>query len=113
MITLTAARIFAVRTTLEAAFTSCSSGNSRARPMKTPVSGTEARSVPLRLETYPVQRGRSLSRASARGYREAERIPALAVVRKASKAAIVTAMYPSRPAVIPAVSATGAAELAS
>src|SRR6056297_1976779 len=87
--------------------------NATNRSVTTPVRVIAVEGVPSRALIAPSAGGTSLSRAMAKGYRDAERTPAFAVLTRARTAATTTATTPADPSVRSAASAIGVDDVAS
>lgn len=80
------------------------------RSVRPPVRRIAADGVSNRSLTCSRRSGAKLSRLIAKGYREAERMPALAVLTSARTAASTTVSTPTSGSVVAATSATGVCE---
>jgi hypothetical protein len=110
MITEIFVNTYDVRMTVEAAFTSISRGNINDTYIKILVTRIERVGVLNRLLTLFIDFGNKLSLLNARGYRDADMIPAFAVVINARSDAIEMITNPGLPIIRRAESATGVKE---
>ncbi len=104
-------KTYAINITTEATLTNVSNGKSNAQMINIPVITIDKTGVLNFLLIKLIFLGSRLSLLKANGYRDADIIPAFAVVIKANKAAIDIITNPGVPIIILDASASGVREL--